>query len=51
MKRAANIAARLATEGNAEAILVEEVRSRRQSCYMRVIEEHYGWLGQHAGPR
>lgn len=51
MKRAANIAARLATEGIAEAILVEEVRfseAELHALHMRVIEEHYGWLGQHA---
>lgn len=51
MKRAANLAARLATEGIAEAVLVEEVcfsEAELHALHMRVIEEHYGWLGQHA---
>jgi hypothetical protein len=51
MKRAAKIAARLATEGNAEAIVVEQVQfseTELHALHMRVIEENYGWLGQHA---
>jgi hypothetical protein len=50
MKRAAEIAARLATEGIAEAIVVEQVRfseTELHALHMRVVEDNYGWLGQH----
>jgi len=51
MKRANRIAARLAEAGIAEAIVVEQVRyssAELDALHMRVVEDNWGWLGQHA---
>lgn len=50
-KRANKIAARLAEAGVTEEIVVDQVRrssSALEALNMRVIQDQWGWLGQHA---
>lgn len=51
MERAQRIATRLAEAGVAEEIVIEKARlsaAGLHTLHMRVIEDHWGWLGGHA---